>query len=157
MAFILSIKFVFLQLGSAEALVAAGEAAVSHNPHIAYYYHALSLTDDPREGLRACKSGLACTDATMTPYVRALLLKRAVQHATADAMITIHGQLPGSAHYQEAVAMLHSALEDAKTFISEIAPDNKHMAGVLQYFLLLVFTLRGHELSLDLHEIKVRE
>ena len=106
-----------------------GRRARSRNPDIAYFHFAVGLTHDPTEGLRACKAGLACTNTT--PYVRASLLRKAVEHAGFASIRSLHGAAPGSSKYQAALAMLKSALDDVKTFITEIPPDNKYMARML--------------------------
>ena len=152
-AFILLIKLCMSVENPPAAVEAVGRRAISHNPSIAYYHFAASRIRIRREALRACKTGLACS--ITTPFVRATLLAKAVQYAFEEALHVLHGAITGSSQYRESLTLMKSALDDAKTFIAETPPDNKYMVRILHFYLVLNVTMRGPELSTDLHELGV--
>ena len=49
-----------------------------------------------------------------------------------------------------------SAREDAKTFIAEAPPDNRHMQTMLNWYIILTIAIKGPELSEGLAELAVR-
>lgn len=84
-------------------------------------------------------------------------MQRAVDHA-GDIGIQILQDSPmvGKAKWEKGLAFLMSALEDAKTFVDQAPPDNRHMNAVLYWFILLTITIKASELSTDLRELQVR-
>lgn len=65
-------------------------------------------------------------------------------------------EVEGAKKWEEGVAFLNSAYEDAKTYINDGPPDMRGMKGVLQLYILLSVAIRGPELSMDLKELRVR-
>ncbi|ESK96280.1 hypothetical protein Moror_7066 [Moniliophthora roreri MCA 2997] len=145
----LDIKYLILvgdNMGAAELAY----KALQRNPDFAYYYYAISLLADRREGLRGAKKGLKCTQTS--PFVRNQLRQRAVEHAAELGMASIN-EAGDKAHlWEEGIALLMSALEDSKTFIKEASPDNRQMRNVLYWNILLAVLTRGPDASSDLSE-----
>ncbi|KAH9477960.1 hypothetical protein JR316_0010193 [Psilocybe cubensis] len=110
--------------------------AIQRNPEQSYFYYALSLTADNVQGLRASKKGLKCK--SMTPFVKYQLLQRAVDHA-ADMGIKLMQTNPprGDRKWEEAIAFVMTALQDAKTYIKEAPPDSRHIKTVGYWYVLL--------------------
>ncbi|KAG6836737.1 hypothetical protein H0H93_004143 [Arthromyces matolae] len=83
------------------------------------------------------------------------LMQRAVEHA-GDMGLQILQEFPtaGKAKWEEGIAFLMSAMEDAKVFVEEAPPDNRHMNAVLYWFILLTITIKGPDLSPDLKELE---
>ena len=153
LADILDIKFSIMRQRIPEAVDLA-KKALKRNPDCGYYYYAITLSASHADGLRAAKKGLRCKN--ITPFVRFQLMQRAVVHA-GDMGIQILQDSPtvGRARWEEGIAFLMSALEDAKTFVDEAPPDNRHMNSVLYWFILLTITIKASELSTDLRELQV--
>ncbi|EEB89740.1 hypothetical protein MPER_12130, partial [Moniliophthora perniciosa FA553] len=127
--------------------------ALQRNPDFAYYYYAISLLGDRKEGLRGAKKGLKC--AQTSPFVRNQLRQRAIEHAAELGMASIN-EAGDKAHlWEEGIALLMSALEDSKTFIKEASPDNRQMRNVLYWNILLTIVTRGPDASSDLSEAQV--
>jgi hypothetical protein len=61
----------------------------------------------------------------------------------------------GDKKWEEGVAFLTSAMDDAKTYVDEAPPDSRHMQKVLYWYILLTLALRGPEISEDLRELQV--
>jgi hypothetical protein len=154
MADILDIKFNILRQRIPVAVDLA-KKALNRNPDGAYFYYAITLSANHVEGLRAAKKGLKCKKTT--PFVRFQLMQRAVEHA-GDMGIQILQDSPmaGKTKWEEGIAFLMSALEDAKAFVDQAPPDNRHMNAILYWFILLTITIKESELSTDLRELQVR-
>jgi hypothetical protein len=154
LADILEIKFSIMRQRIPDAVDLA-KKALKRNPDGAYFYYAITLSANHVEGLRAAKKGLKCKN--ITPFVRFQLLQRAVEHA-GDMGIQILQDSPtvGKTKWEEGIVFLMSALEDAKTFVDQAPPDNRHMNAVLYWFILLTITIKHSELSTDLRELQVR-
>ncbi|KXN92527.1 hypothetical protein AN958_05382 [Leucoagaricus sp. SymC.cos] len=150
LADIVEIKYCITRQNYRDAVVIAMKA-IERNPHQGYWYYAISMAHDPVKGLKAAKQGLKCTQ--LTPFVKYQLMQRAVDHA-GNLGIEILQQMPdvGDQKWYEGIAFLHSALEDAKTYISEAPPDNRNMKNVLYWYILLMVTI--NDLSPDLHELE---
>ena len=58
--------------------------------------------------------------------------------------------------WEEGIALLTSAYEDAKTFTIEAPPDAKHMMSMTMWYIVLGIILYGYEYSKELNEISVR-
>jgi hypothetical protein len=134
-------------------VVAIAMKAIERNPHQGYWYYAISMQGDPVKGLKAAKQGMKCSQ--LSPFVKYQLMQRAVDHA-GNLGIEILQQMPevGDAKWYEGIAFLHSALEDAKTYISEAPPDNRNMKTTLYWYILLTVTIKA-DLSPDLGELEV--
>jgi len=61
----------------------------------------------------------------------------------------------GDKKWEEGTAFLMSALEDAKRFMQEAPPDNRHMKNVLYWYILLSLLIK-ETVSPDLRELDVR-
>jgi hypothetical protein len=139
-----------------EALAIAKQA-IARSPQVAYFYFAITRsTSDATERLKASKKGLKCTQ--MTPYVKIRLLRQATTDAANMGISNLQLVCSGEeeiAEYVVGIALLTSALEDAKTFLSEAPPDTRFMDSMVGWYVLLNMVMRGPEISLDLEEFKV--
>ncbi|KAF8067865.1 hypothetical protein FPV67DRAFT_1562105 [Lyophyllum atratum] len=149
---ILDIKYHIMKQRIPDAVELARKG-LKRNSGGAYFYYAITLSADHTEGLRAAKKGLKCKH--ITPFVRFQLMQRAVEHA-GDMGIQILQESPvaGKGRWEEGIAFLMSALEDARTFVQEAPPDNRHMNAVLYWYILLTVTINGPDLSPDLRELQ---
>jgi hypothetical protein len=146
-------KIMTRQLASASS---QAQAALTQNPNFAYYYYAISLSADHVGGLRASKKGLKCKDVDKSPFVKFQLMQRAVEHAGELGLETLQNMPEaGERKWEEGIAFLMSALEDAKKFIEEAPPDNRYMKNVSYWYILLTVLIE-ERVSPDLREIKVR-
>ncbi|KAF7334284.1 Bin3-type SAM domain-containing protein [Mycena sanguinolenta] len=132
--------------------VKIANTALKRSPGLAYAYYVLTLASDPVVGLRAAKQGMKCTN--ITPFVRFQMMQRAVEHA-GEMGIQILQEASGvdDKKWVEGIAFLTSAMEDAKTYISEAPPDNRHMKNVSYWYILLNITM-AEEISADLREVQ---
>jgi hypothetical protein len=150
---ILQLKYFVFKQRLREAVDHA-KKAMERSPDVAYFYYIVTLTADPAEGLRFAKKGLKCK--ITTPFVRFQMMQRAVEHAADLGVIILQvGPTAGDRKWEEGVAFLMSAMEDAKTYIAEAPPDNRHMKNVSYWFIILTLTIRGPEMSTDLRELQV--
>ncbi|KAJ2912907.1 hypothetical protein MD484_g7504, partial [Candolleomyces efflorescens] len=129
-------------------------AALASNPNFPYYYYAISLCADHSSGLRASKKGLKCPSINSSPFVKFQLMQRAVEHAGEMGLDVLAGMPEkGERKWEEGIAFLVSALEDAKTFIEEAPPDNRYMKNVCYWYVLLTIVI-SENISSDLREVK---
>ncbi|KAJ6469483.1 hypothetical protein C8R45DRAFT_1017230 [Mycena sanguinolenta] len=132
--------------------VKIANAALKRSPGLAYAYYVLTLASDPVVGLRAAKQGMKCTN--ITPFVRFQMMQRAVEHAgEMGIQILQEASDAEDKKWVEGIAFLTSAMEDAKTYIAEAPPDNRHMKNVLYWYILLHITMT-EEMSADLREVQ---
>lgn len=131
--------------------VQLAQRAIERSPQVAYFYYVIGLGADRAIGLRASKKGLKARK--ITPFVRHYLLWRAVDQAGQLGLEKLQSSSPGDTTYQEGVAFFMSALEDAKTFVGETPPDNRHMRTVLNWYILLTIAISGPELGVQLGEL----
>jgi hypothetical protein len=127
---------------------------IQRNPDQAYFYYATTLLADNVQGLRAAKKGLKCK--TITPFVKYQMMQRAVEHA-GDMGVKLLQEVPdvGEKKWEEGIAFLTSAVEDAKTYVEGAPPDNRHMKNVGYWFVLLTMLIKD-DLSPDLRELRAR-
>lgn len=130
------------------------ESAIRRNPHVAYYYYAVGLHANSERALRAVKKGLKAKQTT--PFVRHYLLWRAVDHSSKLGVLRLTSDHMCSPTWEEGVALLTNAYEDAKTFMLEAPPDAKHMMGMTNWYMILGVVLHGPEYSAELKELLVR-
>ncbi|KAH8828003.1 hypothetical protein DL96DRAFT_1464036 [Flagelloscypha sp. PMI_526] len=135
------------------------EAALKRNPQLAYAYYALSLSGVTAEGLKAAKKGIRCTQSS--PFVRRQLLQRAAEHSCLLGIFSLQTlPPPGSTNWEEGIAFLMNAAEDAKMYLNEAPPDARQMAGhvrillVLHIQLITTILIGGPETPKDLHDLK---
>ncbi|KAK7047903.1 hypothetical protein VNI00_006231 [Paramarasmius palmivorus] len=147
----LDIKYLIM-IGDNTGAAELAYEALQRNPNFAYYYYAISLLGDRKEGLRGAKKGLKCTQTS--PFVRNQLRQRAVEHAADLGMGAINEAGDHRNLWEEGIALLMSALEDSKTFIKEAAPDNRQMRNVLYWNILLTILIRGPDASSDLSDVQ---
>ncbi|KAG1741461.1 uncharacterized protein EDB91DRAFT_1130575 [Suillus paluster] len=126
---------------------------IQRNPKFAYFYYVITLGKDHCEGLRSAKKGLKCPK--MTPFVRFGLLHRAVELAGNLGVCRIQESSPGDRKYDEGVAFLMSAMEDAKVYTMEAPPDARHMKNVIYWYICLTLAIKGPETPADLQELQV--
>ncbi|KAG7446986.1 uncharacterized protein BT62DRAFT_980509 [Guyanagaster necrorhizus] len=132
---ILDVKY-FIKMAHLPAAVNLARESLKRNSHCAYFYYAIILVADPVRGLRAAKKGLECKQ--ITPFIRFQLFQRAVSHAAELGLQKLQeasrfDEVP----WREGVAFLMSALEDSKTYVGQVPPDNRHMKSVLYWNILL--------------------
>jgi hypothetical protein len=152
LADILDIKY-FISKGRIPDAIAHAKSAIARNPSNAYFYYAITLGKDGTAGLRAAKKGLKCKKTT--PFVRFALLHRAVVHAGDMGIILLQTAVVGDNKWEEGVAFLTSAMDDAKMYVEEAPPDSRHMKNVLYWYILLTLAINGPEISEDLRELQV--
>ena len=152
LADILDIKYHILK-GHIPQAIAHAKRALKRNPDHAYFYYAISLGADPTDGLRSSKKGLKCKKTS--PFVRFQLMQRAVSHAGDMGLRLLQEATVGDHKWEEGIAFITSALEDAKVYVDEAPPDNRHMRRVLYWRILLELAINGHEISDDLRELQV--
>lgn len=152
LADILDIKYLVMKQRLPEAISLA-KKSLQRNPNQAYFYYALTLSADNVQGLRAAKQGMKCKK--ITPFVKFQMMQRAVEHA-GDMGIKILQDTPdaGNSKWEEGIAFLMSALEDAKTYTEQAPPDNRHMKNVSYWFILLSVAIKDN-LGPDLCELRV--
>uniref|UniRef100_A0A8H7XS32 ARM repeat-containing protein n=1 Tax=Psilocybe cubensis TaxID=181762 RepID=A0A8H7XS32_PSICU len=148
---ILDLKYLIMTQRIPDA-VALAKKCIERNPQQAYFHYAITLAADNVQGLRAAKKGLKCK--LLTPFVKWQLTQRAVIHA-ADMGVKILQDMPdvGDKRWEEGIAFLSSACEDAKSFLEGAPPDNRYMKDVGYWYILLSMLLKD-DLSADLHELK---
>jgi hypothetical protein len=151
---ILDLKYFIIKSRLEEAHSLALDALKS-SPGIAFYYYAMTLGGDYKDGLRWAKKGLKCTGPSLTPYVRFGLLFSAIEHASLLGLEVLEQAGKGEKAWEEGFAILRCAFEDSKTFVAEAPPDNRHMGTAILWCTLLTITMRGSELSPELREIQV--
>lgn len=152
MADVVELKYFIIRSRIPDA-ISAGQRAIARNPNLAYAYYAISMGADHAEGLRAVKKGLKCKE--LTPFVRNYLLWRAVEHAGDLGVMTLQESKAGERDHSEGVAFLMSAWDDAKTFVAEAPPDNRHMQTIINWYIILQLAIKGPELSENLAELTV--
>ncbi|KAH6909543.1 hypothetical protein BKA70DRAFT_202802 [Coprinopsis sp. MPI-PUGE-AT-0042] len=151
LADILEIKFKIMRGKVGEAAKQA-QKALERSPQNAYFYYAISLSADHTTGLRAAKKGLKCKNTT--PFVHWQLTQRAVEHAGDFGLQMIYTTPTTGEHkWEEGIAFLMSAYEDAKAFLKDAPPDNRYMKNVSYWYILLTI-LMEEEISPDLRELK---
>ncbi|EIN09007.1 hypothetical protein PUNSTDRAFT_143642 [Punctularia strigosozonata HHB-11173 SS5] len=152
MADILELKFLVMRQRVHDAIPKA-HTAILRNPDVAYFYYVVSLTADHEVGLRYAKKGLRCKKG-LTPFVKTALLNRSVEHA-GDLGITalleshIHGH-----KWEEGIAFLMSAWEDAKVYMTEAPPDARNMKTVINWYIVLTLAIKGKEVNPDLGDLR---
>lgn len=149
---ILDIKYHILNARIPDA-IAHAKLAIARSPNNAYFYYAITLGNEGVAGLRATKKGLKCKKTT--PFVRFALLHRAVDHAGNMGICLLQAAGAGDKKWEEGVAFLTSALDDAKTYVEEAPPDSRHMKKVLYWYILLTLAMKGPEISEDLGQLQV--
>ncbi|TCD65203.1 hypothetical protein EIP91_002989 [Steccherinum ochraceum] len=148
---ILDIKFFIIRSRIPEA-IAHAEKAIKRNPHVAYFYYAIGLGANQAQALRAVKKGLKAKQTT--PFVKYYMLWRAIVSAGNMGVTGLAMAKAGDQEYSEGVAFLMSALDDAEEFFKIAPPDARHMSVVVNWYIVLTFAIRGHELSEDLRELE---
>lgn len=149
---ILDIKFHILRQRIPDA-IAHAQGAIRRNPHVAYFYYAIGLGADQAQALRAVKKGLRAKQTT--PFVKYYMLWRAIVSAGDMGVTTLANARAGDPEYSEGIAFLMSALDDAKDFFDIAPPDARHMATIVNWFVVLTLAIKGPELSPELTELEV--
>lgn len=151
---ILDIKHHIMNRRVQDAVVLA-KRAIERNSEQSYFYYALTLAADHVQGLSAAKKGLKCK--LLTPFIKYQLMQRAVEHA-GWLGVKILQELPpsGDKKWEEGIAFLMSALEDAKAYIGGAPPDNLNMKSVCYWYIILYMVI-SENLSPDLHQLQVRD
>ncbi|KAI0715609.1 hypothetical protein C8T65DRAFT_694658 [Cerioporus squamosus] len=137
----------------AEEAVTLAKQMIARDPNHVYAHYVVSLCGDMAEGLQAATQGLQCPQ--VTPFLRKQLLWRAVESGAWQGLEHIMTADEEDEEEQDkGAALLHAAWCNAKTFLTEAAPDAHLRLVMLGWTLLLTFVLRGPELSDDLNEIE---
>lgn len=152
-AAILDMKHHMLYNRTQEAAALARQTS-ARNPEHLYAYYVLSLCGETSEGLRAAIRGLRC--AGVTQFLRKQLLWRTVELSIRLGFGQIlTAAIEDERAQQEGVALLRNAWRNAQTFLAEAPPDAHLRLTMLGWSMLLVFALRGQELSSHLGELDV--
>ncbi|KAF9480921.1 hypothetical protein BDN70DRAFT_876939 [Pholiota conissans] len=150
LADILDIKYAIMKRRLPEAVRLAKQGILRY-PDQAYFYYAISLSGEAVQGLRAAKQGMKCK--TITPFVKYQMMHRAVTHAGEMGMRLLQEtEEVGNKKWEEGIAFLTSAFDDAKRFVREAPPDNRYMKNV-SYWLVLLTILFAEDLNADLREL----
>ncbi|KAF8180414.1 hypothetical protein BJ912DRAFT_981245 [Pholiota molesta] len=151
LADILDIKYAIMK-GRISDAISLAQKGIQRNPDQAYFYYAITLSADTVQGLRAAKQGLKCK--TTTPFVTYQMMQRAVQHAGEMGMQLLQ-DMPevGDKKWEEGIAFLKSALDDANAYMAGAPPDNRHMKNVGYWHILLTILL-ADDLSQNLYELE---
>lgn len=153
LAGILEVKSLLTKQELPNALLKARELIKKH-PDQGYFYYVVTLSENHEDGLRFAKKGLKCR--LVAPFVRFQLLQRAVEHAGGMGIIALHQSGHGeSQKWEEGMAFLTSALEDATTYIEEAPPDIRAMKNVLYWYILLTLAMHGADIKEDLSGLQV--
>ncbi|KAH8108712.1 hypothetical protein DFH11DRAFT_1516499 [Phellopilus nigrolimitatus] len=128
-----------------EANIDIVKRAIERNPRNGYFYLVLARCPDQVRGLRAAKKGLKCPN--LTDYLRTTLLFCSVTLAARMGLDAVHDTRDTKRSFDEGVAFLTTALEDAKKFIECASPDNRNMPSVIDWYMILILALYGAETS----------
>ncbi|KII91325.1 hypothetical protein PLICRDRAFT_38074 [Plicaturopsis crispa FD-325 SS-3] len=148
---IVELKYFIMKSRIAQAISRAKEC-IARSPDVAYYFYVVTLSGDGTEGLRAAKKGMKCSKTS--PFVRFGMMHRAVEHAANMGLEILQSAHQGGPKWDEGIAFINSAVEDAKTYITEAPPDARHMKNVLYWYICLTIALKGPEMSLQLYELQ---
>lgn len=152
LADMLDLKFFVIRSRIPEA-IALAKKSIERNPKFPYFYYIMTLGSDLEEGLRYAKKGLKIKNAT--PFVHHMLLSRAVEIAGNLAICRIQESTIGDRKWDEGLALLSSALDDAQIYLAKAPPDTRHRKSVLYWYIALTLADKGPELSTDLRQLKV--
>ncbi|THU83077.1 hypothetical protein K435DRAFT_734270, partial [Dendrothele bispora CBS 962.96] len=149
---VLDIKFLIMRQRVGDAAELARKS-LTRNPDFAYYHYAISLVADAVVGLKAAKKGLKCKQTT--PFIRFQLMQRAVEHA-GELGIKMLEETGGEwdKKWEEGIAFLMSASEDARQFVAEGPPDNRYMRNVLYWNILLTLAIQGPAVTPNLEQVR---
>ncbi|TFK71924.1 hypothetical protein BDN72DRAFT_837130 [Pluteus cervinus] len=151
LADVLEIKF-HVARGRVPSAIEVATKALERSPEYAYFYYAMTLCANNVDGLCAAKKGLKCKQKS--PFIHFQMLQRAVEHAGDLGLKTLQdAPKAGDKKWEEGIAFLMSAYEDAKTYVEEAPPDNRHMKNVLYWLIILTVTIND-EINPDLQELK---
>jgi hypothetical protein len=129
--------------------------AINQSPDVAYFYYIISLTTDHELGLRFAKKGLRCKNA-LTPFVKLALLRRSVEHAVELGLTVLQEARINVQKWEEGLTFLMCAWEDARTFVMEAPPDSRNLKNIVDWYILLTFTVKGPEVKADMGDLNVR-
>ncbi|KAF4616500.1 hypothetical protein D9613_008591 [Agrocybe pediades] len=148
----LDIKWLIMKQRVPDAVFLA-KKSIERNPEQAYFYYAITLSADPAQCLKAAKKGLKCKQ--ITPFVKYQLLQRGVYNA-GEMGIRMLRENPdvGDTKWEEGIAFLMSALDDAKAYLDGAPPDNRHIKNICYWYVLLSMLVK-EDISPDLRELKV--
>lgn len=152
---VLDMKYYMLHDRTQEAMALAQQTS-SRNPDHPYPYYVISLCSTRSEGLSAAIRGLRCP--TITPFLRKQLLWRAVELGASHGfqqILTAH--IEDKRAQEMGLANLRTAWRNAQTFLTEAPVDAHLRLTIIGWSFLLIFALRGPELSQNLTELNVSD
>ncbi|KDR72532.1 hypothetical protein GALMADRAFT_228823 [Galerina marginata CBS 339.88] len=146
---VLDINYLLINNHRPEALAIARQG-LERNPEQAYFYNILSHSENPIQALHLAKKGLKCK--TITPCVKYALLEYAIENGAYVGS----GQLQQTRNldhpsWKEGIALLTSAIDDAKAYIESAPPDEPYMRNACSWYVLLRI-LVAPDISPDLSE-----
>lgn len=152
MADIIDMKYLVLKNKTGDAQPIA-ERAIQRNPRIGFFYYVRTLGNNVEEGLRAAKKGSKCPN--LTNYVKYAMLFRGLEHATRLGLRSLDECCTGDKSWNEGIAFLMCAYEDASEFLRSASLDNRGMKTVACLQPLLALIIKGHEFGPELRELRV--
>ncbi|EIW77014.1 hypothetical protein CONPUDRAFT_129170 [Coniophora puteana RWD-64-598 SS2] len=155
MADILQMKFYVIRQRVMDAVRLAEERIEKGGRTHPYFFYVMTLGTDLTKGLRCAKKALRMGDG-MTPFVRFALMHRAVEMAAHLGVERVLDSVVGNRAWEEGIAFLTSALDDAKAYVAQAPPDARHMKNVVYWYVCLMIAVKGPDLALNLNELEVR-
>ncbi|KAH7922908.1 hypothetical protein BV22DRAFT_1121170 [Leucogyrophana mollusca] len=132
--------------------VAMAKESIQRGPKFPYFYYVTTLGKNLEDGLRSAKKGLKC--GVISPFIRVALMHRTVEIAGNLGVTRLQESRVGDKKWEEGIAFLTSALDDAKTYPTEAPPDARHVKDVLYWYICLTITVKGPEISIGLGELQ---
>ncbi len=148
---ILDLKYMIRKRRTAEAQELALKA-LERNPNVPFFHYVRSLGADQREALRAAKKGLKCKG--LTDYVRNAMFYRACENGASLGLQLIQGAVTDK-QWDEAIAFIMGAWEDAKTFMQVAPPDARSMKSAIFHYYVLTMIIKGADIDVEFSEMKV--
>ncbi|EIN09009.1 hypothetical protein PUNSTDRAFT_143643 [Punctularia strigosozonata HHB-11173 SS5] len=148
LAEILDVKFLSMRYGMPVACEQAWDALKEY-PDVAYFSYVISTSQSHDLGLRYAKNALR-SPQTLTPFLKYDLLAQSIEHAAIKGLDILQIPRVSSRKWEEGVAFLTRACEDAQVYMAEAPPDARRMKNVIDWYILLTLVIKGKKLSPDL-------
>ncbi|KLO05720.1 hypothetical protein SCHPADRAFT_714482 [Schizopora paradoxa] len=150
---ILDLKYMIMKRRTAEAQELALKA-IERNPNVPFFYYARSLGPGQQEALRAARKGLKCKG--LTPYVRNAMLYRACESGASLGLSAIQNAGTDK-QWDEAIAFIMGARDDAETFMVMAPPDARSMKSAVFHYYVLSMIIEGSDIDVEFSKMKNAE